>query len=53
MYMLTPHSYFRVVGILPSGRVTGRFYTSIAKFSARLTLDFVTGKWFQHLAVNG
>jgi hypothetical protein len=37
--MLVPRFYSRVVGILPSGRVTGRFYSSMPKFSACLTLD--------------
>jgi hypothetical protein len=36
MYMLSPRSCFQVAGILPSGRITGRFYSLLPKFSACL-----------------
>jgi hypothetical protein len=38
-YMLFPLSYFRVAGILPDGRVSGRFYCPMPRFRTWLVLD--------------
>jgi hypothetical protein len=38
-YMLSPLSYFRVAGILPDGRVSGRFYCPMLRFCTWLVLD--------------